>query len=81
MSANEVIHTPMLPLLDASNPEAITYSTDELKFTILGGIRLDRLRVTLRTEILSRKFPHYMNNPELAALPMHQSWTCTTTTR
>ena len=62
--------------MDITNPEAITYSTDELKFTILGGIRLeglDRLRVTLRTEIVSRKFPHYMNNPELAALPMHQS--------
>jgi hypothetical protein len=62
--------------IDVTNPDAITYSTDELKFTILGGIRLeglDRLRVTLRTEIVTRKFPHYMNNPELAALPMHQS--------
>ena len=76
ISANEVIHTPALPILDASNQEAITYSTDELKFTILGGVRLeglDRLRVMLRTEILNRKFPHYMNNPELALLPMHQS--------
>lgn len=76
MSANEVIHSPTLPLLDVSNPDAIIYATDELKFTILGGVRLeglDRLRVTLRTEITSRKFPHYMNNPELAALPMHQS--------
>lgn len=62
--------------IDVSNPDAIIYSTDELKFTILGGIRLeglDRLRVTLRTEVVSRKFPNYMNNPELAALPMHQS--------
>jgi len=66
----------MTPTIDVSNPDAITYSTDELTFTILGGIRLeglDRLRVTLRTEVTSRKFPHYMNNPELAALPMHQS--------
>jgi predicted transcriptional regulator len=64
------------PTIDVNNPDAITYSTDELKFTILGGIRLeglDRLRVTLRTEIVHRKFPNYMNNPELAALPMHQS--------
>jgi predicted transcriptional regulator len=62
--------------IDTSNPDAITYSTDELVFTILGGIRLeglDRLRVTLRTEVAHRKFPHYLNNPELAALPMHQS--------
>lgn len=68
--------TPPIPTIDTSNPDAITYSTDELVFTILGGVRLeglDRLRVTLRTEILNRKFPHYMNNPELAALPMHQS--------
>jgi predicted transcriptional regulator len=65
-----------VPIIDISNPDAITYSTEELKFTILGGVRLeglDRLRVTLRTEIVHRKFPNYMNNPELAALPMHQS--------
>lgn len=52
---------------DITNPDAISYSTDELKFTTLGGIRLeglDRQRVTLRTEIVTRKFPHYMNNPE-----------------
>jgi hypothetical protein len=65
-----------VPAISISNPDAITYSTEELKFTILGGVRLeglDRLRVTLRTEIVHRKFPNYMNNPELAALPMHQS--------
>ena len=62
--------------INVSHPDAITYTTDELKFTILGGIRpegLDRLRVTIRTEMASRKFPHYLNNPDLAALPMHQS--------
>ena len=66
-----------MPLpIDVTNPEAIKYSTDELLFTILGGIRLeglDRLRVTIRTEVAHRKFPHYLNNAELAALPMHQS--------
>lgn len=64
------------PTINVSHPDAITYTTDELKFTILGGIRLeglDRLRVTIRTEMVSRKFPHYLNNPDLAALPMHQS--------
>jgi hypothetical protein len=62
--------------IDVTHPDAITYHTDELKFTILGGIRLeglDRLRVTLRTEVTHRKFPHYLNNPDMAALPMHQS--------
>ena len=64
------------PQINVSNPDAITYSSDELLFTILGGIRLeglDRLRVTIRTEVVSRKFEHYLNNPDLAALPMHQS--------
>jgi predicted transcriptional regulator len=64
------------PAINVSHPDAITYTTDELKFTILGGIRLeglDRLRVTIRTEMVTRKFPHYLNNPDLAALPMHQS--------
>jgi predicted transcriptional regulator len=66
----------MGPTIDTTNPDAITYHTDELVFTILGGIRLeglDRLRVTLRTEVTHRKFPHYLNNPDMAALPMHQS--------
>lgn len=66
----------MEPAIDVTNPEAIRYSTEELVFTILGGIRLeglDRLRVTLRVEVPARKFPHYLNNAELAALPMHQS--------
>jgi hypothetical protein len=65
-----------MPAIDVSNPDAITYSSGELTFTILGGIRLeglDRLRVTLRKEMVNRKFPHYLNNADLAALPMHQS--------
>jgi len=66
----------MEPKLNTSNPDAIMYSTEELLFTILGGIRLeglDRLRVTIRTEIQNRKFQHYLNNPDMANLPMHQS--------
>src|SRR6185437_11789779 len=66
----------MGPTIDTTNPDAITYQTDELVFTILGGIRLeglDRLRVTLRTAVSHRKFPHYLNNADMAALPMHQS--------
>jgi hypothetical protein len=62
--------------LDTSNPNAITYITEELGFTILGGIRMDgmdRLRVTIRIEITNRKFEHYQNNPELAALPVNHN--------
>jgi hypothetical protein len=62
--------------LNVSNPNAITYTTDELGFTILGGIRLDgldRLRVTIRIEVINRKFEHYQNNPDLAALPLNHN--------
>lgn len=62
--------------IDISNPNAITYITEELGFTILGGIRmdgLDRLRVTIRIEVINRKFEHYQNNPDLAALPLNHN--------
>jgi ABC-type dipeptide/oligopeptide/nickel transport system ATPase component len=62
--------------IDTSNPNAITYCTEELGFTILGGIRmdgLDRLRVTIRIEVTNRKFEHYQNNAELAALPLNHN--------
>ena len=62
--------------LDISNSNAITYITEELGFTILGGIRmdgLDRLRVTIRIEVINRKFEHYMNNPDLAGLPVNHN--------
>lgn len=62
--------------INTSNPEAITYQTDELLFTILGGIKLeglDRLRVTLKIEVLDRKFKHYLNNPDIADLALRQN--------
>lgn len=62
--------------IDTSNPNAITYITEETGFTILGGIRmdgLDRLRVTIRIEVVNRKFEHYQNNPEIAALPVNHN--------
>ncbi len=69
--------------LDSTNPNAITYCTEELGFTILGGIRmdgLDRLRVTIRIEVINRKFEHYppvgghgQNNPDIAALPVNHN--------
>lgn len=62
--------------INITNPEAITYATEELGYTILGGIRLeglDRLRVTLKIEVLNRKFQHYLNNPDIAALAIRQN--------
>ena len=62
--------------INTNNPDAITYSTEEIRYTILGGIRtegLDRLRVTLKIEVINRKFVHYLNNPELAALAIRQN--------
>jgi hypothetical protein len=62
--------------LNISNPEAITYQTEELGYTILGGIRLeglDRLRVTIKIEVVNRKFQHYLNNPDIAALAIRQN--------
>lgn len=62
--------------LNTTNPEAITYQTEELGYTILGGIRLeglDRLRVTIKIEVVNRKFQHYLNNPDIAALAIRQN--------
>ncbi len=62
--------------IDISNPEAITYITEEIGYTILGGIRLeglDRLRVTIKVEVINRKFQHYLNNPDIAALAIRQN--------
>ena len=62
--------------INTTNPEAITYQTEEIAYTILGGIRLeglDRLRVTIKIEVLNRKFQHYLNNPDIAALAIRQN--------
>ena len=65
-----------MAILDTTNPEAMTYITAEIAYTILGGIRLeglDRLRVTLKVEVVDRKFVHYLNNPDIAALAIRQN--------
>lgn len=62
--------------LNTANPDAIIYQTEELGFTVLGGVRLDgldRLRVTLKIEVTNRKFVHYLNSPELAALAIRHN--------
>lgn len=62
--------------LNTSNPEAISYQTDEVLYTVLGGIKLeglDRLRVTLKIEVTNRKLKHYLNNPDIADLALRQN--------
>ena len=62
--------------LNTTNPESISYQTEEISYTILGGIRLeglDRLRVTIKIEVVNRKFQHYLNNPDIAALAIRQN--------
>lgn len=62
--------------LNTTNPEAMVYQTEELGFSILGGIKLeglDRLRVTLKIEVINRKYNHYLNNPDIADLALRQN--------
>jgi hypothetical protein len=62
--------------INVANPEAIVYTTDELGFTILGGIRLDgldRLRVTMKIEVINRQYEHYLNNPDIANLAIRHN--------
>lgn len=62
--------------INVANPEAITYQTEELGFTILGGIRidgLDRMRVTIKIEVTNRKLQHYLNNPDIANLAIRHN--------
>ncbi|MEI9811047.1 MAG: hypothetical protein WDO16_25940 [Bacteroidota bacterium] len=62
--------------INIGNPEAITYQTEELGFTILGGIRidgLDRMRVTMKIEVINRKLQHYLNNPDIANLAIRHN--------
>lgn len=62
--------------INTQNPETILYQTEELQFTILGGIKLDgldRLRVTLKIEVVNRKLKHYLNNPDIADLALRQN--------
>ena len=64
------------PQLDTTNIECMTYQTEEISFTLLGGIKLDgldRMRVTLKIEVINRKFKHYLNNPDLADLALRQN--------
>jgi hypothetical protein len=65
--------TPTLYTLDTENKDALKFTTEEIGFTVLGGINtnhLDRMRVTLKIEVLNRKYPDFMNNEELAGIAL-----------
>ena len=62
--------------INTANPEAIIYQTEEIGFAILGGIRvdgLDRMRVTIKIEVINRKLQHYLNNPDIANLAIRHN--------
>jgi predicted transcriptional regulator len=59
--------------LNTDNKDALKFITEEIGYTILGGINsnhLDRMRVTLKIEVLNRKYPDFMNNEELAGIAL-----------
>lgn len=42
----------------------------------MGGIRidgLDRIRVTVKIEVINRQYEHYLNNPDIANLPIRHN--------
>jgi predicted transcriptional regulator len=59
--------------LNTDNKDALVFTTEELGFTILGGINtnhLDRMRVTVKIEVINRKYPDFMQNEELAGIAL-----------
>ena len=65
--------TPEPYKLNTSNKDALIFNTEEIGYTVLGGINtnhLDRMRVTLKIEVLNRKYPGFMENEELAGIAL-----------
>jgi hypothetical protein len=63
-------------MLEIINKELMIYHGEEMRYTILGGIRLettDRMRVTLKVEVIHRKYKHLLNHPDLADLAIRQN--------
>jgi hypothetical protein len=59
--------------LNTDNKDALQFITEEIGFTILGGINtnhLDRMRVTVKIEVINRKYPDFMQNEELAGIAL-----------
>ncbi len=62
--------------LNTTNPNCFTYQTEELLIELLGGVRvegLDRMRVTMKVTLVSRKHGGYLTNPELAGLSVRHN--------
>lgn len=65
--------TTELYSLNTENKDALLFSTEEIRYTVLGGINtnhLDRMRVTIKIEVINRKYPDFMNNEELAGIAL-----------
>jgi hypothetical protein len=63
-------------MLNTTNPHCFTYTTDELLIELLGGVRvdtLDRMRVTIKVTIVSRKHKEHLNSEELAGLSVRHN--------
>jgi hypothetical protein len=59
--------------LNTDNKDALKFTTEEIAYTVLGGINtnhLDRMRVTIKIEVINRKYPDFMNNEELAGIAL-----------
>ena len=59
--------------LNTENKDALKFITEEIGFTVLGGINtnhLDRMRVTIKIEVINRKYPDFMQNEELAGIAL-----------
>lgn len=57
-----------MPILDTTNPEQLIYNNTLLELTVLGGLRLDaldRMRVTLKVELLESPRPALRHNLDL----------------
>ncbi|MEJ0105046.1 MAG: hypothetical protein WDO19_21945 [Bacteroidota bacterium] len=69
-------------ILETTNPYCFTYKTEEsatadrFLIELLGGVRvdtLDRMRVTIKVTVISRKHKEYLNNEELAGLSVRHN--------
>lgn len=59
--------------LNTQNKDALLFTTEEINYTILGGINtnhLDRMRVTVKIEVINRKYPDFLNNQDLAGIAL-----------
>lgn len=59
--------------LNTDNKDALVFTTEEIQYTVLGGINtnhLDRMRVTIKIEVINRQYPDFMQNEDLAGIAL-----------